>query len=270
MAGQFLSDAQRKLRDQVMALSARIQSRDLSAANEEFTGFDKDMQIAAEAMAPSADKLKGMQWKDAIPLEQKALQALLRAEATFRKIQVAFGQQGGGGGGGGGSAGRDLASLFDLELDTEKNQYETAQTASPAEQHEKNVEDALAKLDALAKRQEELANQQRNPQQSFQERWQQEMLRREAEQLQRQMEQLAQNSQGQQSRLNSRAVNNRTASKAQADRLRDSPVRRRRSPVRSSKAHRRKAVPSHRGSNPAAGLLGRPQDNLQTSGSSRH
>jgi hypothetical protein len=198
VAGQFLSDAQQKLRDQVLALSARMQSRDLSAANEEFTGFEKDMRTAAEAMAPSADKLKGMQWKDAIPLEQKALQALLLAEATFRQIQVAFGQQGGGGGGGGGGAGRDLASLFDLELDTEKNQYETAQTASPAEQHEKNVEDALAKLDALAKRQEELANQQHNPQQSFQERWQQEILRREAEQLQRQMEQMAQNGQGQQ------------------------------------------------------------------------
>jgi hypothetical protein len=195
-AGQFLSDAQQKLRDQVMALSARMQSRDLSGANEEFTGFDKDMQMAAAAMAPSADKLQGMQWKDAIPLEQKALQALLRAEATFRQIQVAFGQRGGGGGGGGtDSAGRDLASLFDLELDTEKNQYETAQSASPAEQHEKDVEDALEKLDALAKRQEELANQQHNPQQSFQERWQQEMLRREAEQLQRQMEQLAKNGQ---------------------------------------------------------------------------
>jgi hypothetical protein len=197
VAGQFLSDAQQKLRDQVMALSARMQSRDLSQANEEFTGFEKDMQTAAEAMAPSADKLKGMQWKDAIPLEQKALQALLRAEATFRQIQVAFGQQGGDGGGGN-SAGRDLASLFDLELDTEKNQYETAQTASPAEQHQKEVEDALAKLDALAKRQEELANQKHDPQQSFQERWQQEMLRREAEQLQRQMEKLAQNGQGQQ------------------------------------------------------------------------
>src|SRR6202000_1363670 len=147
-AGQFLSDAQQKLRDQVMALSARIQSRDLSQANDEFTGFDKDMQIAAAAMAPSADKLRGMQWKDAMPLEQKALQALLRAEPTFRQIQVAFGQQGGGGGGGGG-AGRDLASLFDLELDTEKNQYETAQTASPAEQHAKDVEDALQTLDAL-------------------------------------------------------------------------------------------------------------------------
>ncbi|MGB9468692.1 MAG: hypothetical protein WBQ59_05025 [Candidatus Acidiferrum sp.] len=193
-AGQFLSDAQEKLRDQVAALSIRMQSRDISEANEEFTDFDKDMQDAAAAMAPSAEKLKGMKWKDAIPLEQKALQSLLRAEATFRKIEVAFGQQGGAGGSGG-NAGRDLASLFDLELDTEKNQYETAQTASPAQQHEKDVEDALEKLDALAKRQEELANQQHNPQQSFQERWQQEMLRREAEQLQRQMEQLARNGQ---------------------------------------------------------------------------
>lgn len=196
--GQFLSDAQRKLRDQVMALSLRMQSRDMSSANQEFTDFDKDMQVAATAMAPSADKLKATQWKDALPLEQKALQALLRAEATFRKIEVAFGQRGGGGGGGGGSTGRDLASLFDLELDTEKNQYETSQNSSPAEQHEKEIQDALAKLDALARRQEDLANQQRRPQQSFQERWQQEMLRREAEQLQRQMEQLARNGQGQQ------------------------------------------------------------------------
>ncbi len=198
--GQFLSDAQQKLRDQVNALSLRMQSRDISEANEEFTDFDKDMQAAAAAMAPSADRLKAMQWKDALPLEQKALQSLLRAEATFRQIEVAFGQRGGGGGGGG-STGRDLASLFDLELDTEKNQYETAQTASPAEQHEKDIEDALEKLDALAKRQEDLANQPHDPQQSFQERWQQEMLRREAEQLQRQMEQLARN--GQQGEQNS-------------------------------------------------------------------
>lgn len=193
-AGQFLSDAQQKLRDQVNALSVRMQSRDIAEANQEFTDFDKDMQDAAAAMAPSAEKLKATQWKDAIPLEQKALQALLRAEATFRKIEVAFGQRGGSGGGGG-SAGRDLANLFDLELDTEKNQYETAQKASPAERHQKDVDDALAKLDALAKRQEDLANQQRNPQQSFQQRWQQEMLRREAEQLQRQLEQLTRNNQ---------------------------------------------------------------------------
>jgi hypothetical protein len=194
--GLFLSDAQQKLRDQVQALSARIESRDLSAATEEFSSFDRDMQMAAEAMAPSAQKLQATRWADALPLEQKALQALLRAEATFRKIEVAFGQSGGGSGGGG-NAGRDLASLFDLELDTEKNQYETGQTASPAQQHEKEIEDALAKLDALARRQQEQAQQQPNPQQAFEQRWQQEMLRREAEELQRQMEQLAKNGQQQ-------------------------------------------------------------------------
>jgi hypothetical protein len=194
-AGKFLSDVQNKLRDQVLALSGRMQSRDLSTANEEFTSFEKDMQSAAAAMQPSSKKLEAQQWPDAIPAEQKALQYLLRAEATFRQIQVAFGQRGGGGGGGGGNAGRDLASLFDLEMDTQKNQYESAQTASAADEHAKAVDDALAKLDALAKRQEELAQQQRKAAQTFEERWKQEMLRREAEQLQKQMEQLAQNSQ---------------------------------------------------------------------------
>jgi hypothetical protein len=191
--GQFLSGAQQRLREQVTALSVRMQARDISETNREFTDFDREMQNASAAMAPAADKLKGMKWQDAIPLEQKALQALLRAEATFRQIQVAFGQSGGGNGGG--NAGRDLASLFDLELDTAKNQYETAQAVSPAEQRTKDIDDALAKLDSLARRQQDLANQQLNPQQNFQERWEQEMLRREAEQLQRQMEQLAQDRQ---------------------------------------------------------------------------
>src|SRR6516164_748723 len=107
--GEFLSEAQRKLRDQVNALSVRMQSRDISEANQEFNDFDKYMRDAASAMDPAADKLQSTQWKDAIPLEQKALQGLLRAEATLRHIQVAFGQQGGGGSGG--NAGRDLASL---------------------------------------------------------------------------------------------------------------------------------------------------------------
>ncbi len=195
--GKVLSEAQAKLREQALALSGRMQSRDLADANEEFNSFEKDMQAAAAAMVPSAEKLKQQAWHDAMPNEQKALQALLRAEATFRKIQVAFGQRGGGGGGGGGSAGRDLASLFDLELDTEKNQYETAQTGSPAEEQAKKVDEALEKLDALAKRQEELSQQQQNKAQNFQQRWQQEMLRREAEQLQREMEKM-QGQQGQQ------------------------------------------------------------------------
>ena len=91
--GKVLSEAQAKLREQALALSGRMQSRDLADANEEFNSFEKDMQAAAAAMVPSAEKLKQQAWHDAMPNEQKALQALLRAEATFRQIQVAFGDR---------------------------------------------------------------------------------------------------------------------------------------------------------------------------------
>ncbi len=197
---KFLSDVQAKLRDQAKSLAERMRSRELASQNEEFSSFSKDMDAAAEAMGQAAGKLKTQNWKDALPSEQKALQHLLRAEATFREIQVAFGQQGGGGGGGGGG-GRDLESLFDLELDTEKNQYETGQQsgANAADQRQKEIDEALQKLEQLARRQQELAAQQAQQRaQSFQQRWQQELLRREAEQLQRQMQQLASGQQGQQ------------------------------------------------------------------------
>jgi hypothetical protein len=194
---KFLSEVQSKLRDQALALAGRLQMRDLNEQNQEFDDFQKDMNAAAEAMNPAADKLNHQKWSEALPNEQKALQHLLQAEATFRKIEVAFGNAGGGGGAGG-SAGRDLASLFDLELDTQKNQYETAQTASSAGQHNKDIDDALKKLDDLARRQQELAQQQQAKNgQSFEEKWQQEILRRQAEELQRQMEQLSRGQQQQ-------------------------------------------------------------------------
>jgi len=191
-AAKFLSGVQAKLGEQARSLAGRMQSRELSQENEEFNSFVKDMNAAASAMGPAAQQLQQQKWKEALPSEQKALQNLLRAEATFRQIQVAFGSSGGGGGAGGG-AGRDLASLFDLELDTEKNQYETAQTAGSASQQQKEIDEALQKLDQLARRQEELAQQQKNNAQSSEQRWQQEMLRRQAEELQRQMEQMARN-----------------------------------------------------------------------------
>jgi len=187
-AAKFLSGVQAKLRDQSLSLAGRLERRELTDENEEFSKFQEDMNAAAQAMAPASQALQQQKWKEAIPEEQKALQYLLRAEATFREIQVAFGSRGGGGGGGG--SGRDLQSLFDLELDTEKNQYETEQTASSTNQRAEEIDKALQKLDELARRQEELAQQQHNPQ-DFQTRWQQEMLRREAEKLQEQMAQMA-------------------------------------------------------------------------------
>ncbi|MCW5977855.1 MAG: hypothetical protein KIT09_07245 [Bryobacteraceae bacterium] len=191
--GKFLSEVQSTLRGQALSLAKRMRARELSTTNEEFSGFSNDMEAAAQAMGDAANQLKGLQWKEAIVPEQKALQHLLRAESMFRKIQVARGNQGGGGGGG---MGRDLENLFDLELDTEKNQYETGQNAPSGDQRSREMDEALQKLKELARRQQELA-QQRPQQQTPQQRWQQELLRREAERLQRRMEELSRSSQQQ-------------------------------------------------------------------------
>jgi len=188
-AAKFLSGVQAKLRDQSLSLAGRLERRELTEENEEFSHFQEDMNAAAKAMDPAAQNLGQQKWKEAIPDEQKALQYLLRAEATFRQIEVAFGSRMGGGGGGG--SGRDLQSLFDLELDTEKNQFETEQSAGSAGERAQDIDSALQKLDELARRQEELAEQQQRNPKGFQSRWEQEMLRREAEKLQEQMAQIA-------------------------------------------------------------------------------
>jgi hypothetical protein len=88
-----------------------------------------------------------------------------------------------------------LSELFELEMDLEKNQYETEapvafdSESSPQEQ----VDDAISKLQELARRQEQLAEQaNRRNGLTEQERWQQESLRRETEELKRQLEEMQQ------------------------------------------------------------------------------
>ena len=117
---RFLAETQRKLGEQAKTLAQRMQSRDLTG-NSSFAEYMKNMNEASSEMSNAVGQLKGQRWRDALAPEQKALQGLLRADAQFRDIQVAFGNQNGGMGGG---AGRDLASMLDLELDTSKNQYD--------------------------------------------------------------------------------------------------------------------------------------------------
>lgn len=195
---KFLSEMQAKLRDQARSLARRMQNRELTGASDSFQLFAKDMEAAAKEMDAAASGLKDQKFQDSVPPEQRALQHLLRAEARRRDIQVAFGQQGGGGGGGG-QSGRDLESLFDLELDTEKNQYETGRQQASGSQRQQEIDKALQKLEQLARRQQELAQQAQRNQLTPQQKWQQEMLRREAEQLRREMEQMARGQQSQQS-----------------------------------------------------------------------
>src|SRR6202049_996491 len=189
---KFLADQQAKLAAQAKSLSDRMKARELAGANSEFQSFAKEMDEASKAMLEAAEKIRTQKWNDSLPSEQKALQNALRAESTFRDIQVAFGNQGGGGRGGG-SMGRDLENLADLELDREKNQYETGQQ-SASDSRQKEIDQALQKLAELARRQQELASN-KNQQQAFRQKWEQEILRREAEELKKQLEQVPQQQQ---------------------------------------------------------------------------
>ncbi|MGH9519384.1 MAG: hypothetical protein ACRD2D_07025, partial [Terriglobales bacterium] len=96
---KLLSSSQSTLHDQALSMSGRMDSRELTGENQAFTEFQQDMQAAAQAMAPAAASLTGQKWAAALPNEEKALRNLLRADATFRQIEIAFGAQGGGGGG---------------------------------------------------------------------------------------------------------------------------------------------------------------------------
>ena len=57
-AGKFLSERADQVAGTGFVPGARMDSRDLSSANEEFNSFGHDMQAAAAAMAPSSEKLK--------------------------------------------------------------------------------------------------------------------------------------------------------------------------------------------------------------------
>ena len=67
-------------------------------------------------------------------------------------------------------------NLLDLELDTEKNQYESQQSSS-GDKQQQAVDDAMQKLEQLARRQQQLAQQSQNSKQaSVDQRWEQEQL----------------------------------------------------------------------------------------------
>jgi hypothetical protein len=194
---KFLDDMQAKLGAQARSLADRMRSRHLDSSSAQFKTFTENMDQAAAGAQIAAATLGAGAWAKAMPVEQQILQHLLRAEAVFRDIQVAFGASGSGNGMQGGM-GRDLERLLDLELDTEKNQYETGAQASAKSEAERKADEALEKLKELARRQQELAAQQKTPQQQLEQRWQQEMLRRQAEQLRQQLEELRRQSAGRQ------------------------------------------------------------------------
>ena len=194
---RMLADLQRTLVEQAQSLSQRAQARNLDGADPRIAQYIQFIELAIQSMGPAADRLEEIELQAAVAPEQQALTNILRAEALITDIQVTR-QQGGGGGGGG--AARDFAELFELEMDLERNQYETEDRAAFDEQggadqqQQQVVDEAVRKLQELARRQEELAEEmnRNNQQMTDQDRWAQRELQRETEELLRELEQLQQ------------------------------------------------------------------------------
>ncbi|NIR46171.1 MAG: DUF4175 family protein [Gemmatimonadetes bacterium] len=147
-----LALAQGQLRGDVETLTARIRSRGIVGMDSSFAIIAEALPLAAEAMREAEERLGENRPQEALPPEQRALQQLQRAEAAFREVQV--GRNQGGGGGGGSVDAEQLAELFELELDKQRNQYEQVQRDRQQQVNEQ-IDETLQKVQQLARRQQQ-------------------------------------------------------------------------------------------------------------------
>ncbi len=155
---RLVAGSQLKLQQEARTLTERIQRRALPGKSEEVAKLAENLQKAVESMSPAHQFLSDKKPNEALSPEQTALQHLLRAEALFRDVQVAFGSSSSGQGGQ--SSAEELENLFELELDQLKNQYETLQQQRAGQTNDQ-VDEARRKLQELARRQQQ-ANEARN------------------------------------------------------------------------------------------------------------
>ncbi len=183
-AGQELADRtdmlallQERLMAQVDTLIERSEGRGLSASAE-IDVFVTELAQARESMAPAVERLAEHALAEALPLEQKALQHALAAEAGLRDVNVTLSSEGQPGNGG---MDRSLSELIDLEMDPERNRYEVPR--QPGSGNGQPTDDTeWQRLAELARRQEALARS-AGPEEMPVSRWQRERLSRELEEL---------------------------------------------------------------------------------------
>ncbi|PWT91291.1 MAG: hypothetical protein C5B55_08370, partial [Blastocatellia bacterium] len=155
---ETVAAGQEKLRTDTLEFIDRMGRRDLEG-QKQVAEMAEDLRQAAKEMEGAPSPLRQQSGKDALPPEQRALQKLLAADAIFRQVQVAFGNQSSGGGGAQRQQ-QELAGLFELELDKMKNQYETVQREQ-RQQAEQQKSEAERRLEELARRQEQAIEEQR-------------------------------------------------------------------------------------------------------------
>ncbi|CAN5763260.1 hypothetical protein BH11GEM2_BH11GEM2_28420 [soil metagenome] len=152
-----LNIAEGRLRAEVMALAQKLTERAAARTDTTFALIQAELVEASKHLQGAEERLVKAQGKEALPIEQVALQHLQRAEELYRNVQVQMGgQQGGGGGGGGGQKkAEELADLFELQTDKLNNQYEAVQQESQQQQQSREVDATLERLKQLANRQQQ-------------------------------------------------------------------------------------------------------------------
>jgi len=163
---EAVAAGQEKLRTDTLEFLDRMGRRlgGVDSGQKQVTEMAEHLRQAAKEMEGAPPPLRKEAGKDALPPEQRALQRLLAADAIFREVQVAFGNQNSSGGSGGQREQQELAGLFELELDKMKNQYETVQRAQQ-QQAQQQKSEAERRLEELARRQQQALEEQRRRQQ---------------------------------------------------------------------------------------------------------
>ena len=158
---EAVAAGQEKLRTDTLEFLDRMGRRMGDDSQKQMLEIAEKLSKAAKEMENAPPPLRQETGKDALPPEQRALQSLLAADALFREVQVAFGNQSSGGQDGSSERQQqELAGLFELELDKMKNQYETVQRAQQ-QQAQQEKTDAERRLEELARRQQQALDEQR-------------------------------------------------------------------------------------------------------------
>src|ERR1041385_1141367 len=159
---EAVAQGQEKLRTDTLEFLDRMGRRlgDVDDGQKQVAEMAEHLRQATKEMEGAPPPLRKEAGKDALPPEQRALQRLLAADAIFREVQVAFGNQSNGGGSGGEREQQELSGLFELELDKMKNQYETVQRGQQ-QQAQREKTEAEQRLQELARRQQKALDEQR-------------------------------------------------------------------------------------------------------------
>jgi len=189
---EALVQAQTNLRDNI---DSRVNSTAFSMemiTDEENKEIADLLRAAVKEMNSAVEMLTDSELLKALKPEQRALNYLLKADAKNKEKRVQRSQQQASQAGGSQRSPSEerMTELMDLELDISKDKYEIQQQQSQQQQNEE-VNDALQKIEELAKRQQLLANQSRNNLQEEEDRRFLDRLKRDQEELRQEAENLS-------------------------------------------------------------------------------